>query len=373
MSLFNPLVTVCCLSYNHGTHIRDCIDSISSQVYGNIEIIALDDGSTDNSVEELKRCSSASRFPLKILTQENTGCVGGNFNKLIANASGELICFISMDDRFVGDAISSKMSYFENDADTVFVANKLNNRIDAEGEYLCENESPIEWQEGIEFSPTELLELEYTTLGSFYIQGAIFNKKVIDEIYGFDEDQTGDDIVLRTKIFMWMIENGVDSCNVLDLSAVDYRIHDSNLHKNNVRQILIIHDWKKKFFPEREYPELFYIWLAHAVSNTFGLGRGESQEALLKIMGDLLKDGHLDYQQMLNLLKGTISTESIQTHIIGLPYIFCVEHKRYNFTREFLFKIFNYKLLKFLKCKRSQRSWCLYFCNFKLLSRTYTA
>lgn len=49
----NQLLSVCCLSYNHEQYIEKCIKSIWNQNYDNIEILALDDGSSDGSINIL--------------------------------------------------------------------------------------------------------------------------------------------------------------------------------------------------------------------------------------------------------------------------------------------------------------------------------
>jgi len=49
-----PLVSVVVACYNHEKFVQDCIDSILRQTYQNIELIIIDDGSTDNSVKKIK-------------------------------------------------------------------------------------------------------------------------------------------------------------------------------------------------------------------------------------------------------------------------------------------------------------------------------
>ena len=53
----NPLVSVIVPSYNHALYIEKCIRSIISQTYKNIQLIVIDDGSKDNSVEILSKLS----------------------------------------------------------------------------------------------------------------------------------------------------------------------------------------------------------------------------------------------------------------------------------------------------------------------------
>jgi alpha-1,3-rhamnosyltransferase len=80
-NLESGLISFCCVSYNHEKFIERYLESIWNlesiwtQDYKNIEIIVVDDGSTDESVKVLESLKSKSPFPLKILTQQNTGNV----------------------------------------------------------------------------------------------------------------------------------------------------------------------------------------------------------------------------------------------------------------------------------------------------------
>src|SRR5471030_745000 len=52
--LNKPLVSIAIPSYNHDRYIQECINSVINQDYENIELIIIDDGSTDKSVEKIK-------------------------------------------------------------------------------------------------------------------------------------------------------------------------------------------------------------------------------------------------------------------------------------------------------------------------------
>ena len=57
------LVTVVVTSYNHSNYIEECIQSIFSQTFSKLELIIIDDASTDDSVEKIKKPLLNSPFP----------------------------------------------------------------------------------------------------------------------------------------------------------------------------------------------------------------------------------------------------------------------------------------------------------------------
>lgn len=94
------LISVIVPVFNGGVYIETCINHLMNQSYKEIEIIVVDDGSTDDSFD------IASRFPVKILRQENKG-VSAARNIGIANATGEYIHFMDVDDAINSDFYKS--------------------------------------------------------------------------------------------------------------------------------------------------------------------------------------------------------------------------------------------------------------------------
>lgn len=93
----NKKVSIIIPVYNTSSYLDKCISSILNQTYNNIEIIIIDDGSTDNSLEILKKYQKIDKR-IKVLIQENQG-QGVARNYGIDEATGEYICFVDSDDR----------------------------------------------------------------------------------------------------------------------------------------------------------------------------------------------------------------------------------------------------------------------------------
>lgn len=97
----NELISVIINVYNGERFIRKCLDSVINQTYKNLEILIINDGSTDNS---LSICKSYKDSRIKIISTENRGLALAR-NVGIDNASGQYLYFIDMDDCIDFDTI----------------------------------------------------------------------------------------------------------------------------------------------------------------------------------------------------------------------------------------------------------------------------
>jgi len=92
--MIEPKISVIIPIYNVEQYLKKCVDSVLDQSFHNFEIIAVNDGSTDNSLQILE---SYSDDRIQIITQENQGLSGAR-NTGIKAASGEYIAFLDSDD-----------------------------------------------------------------------------------------------------------------------------------------------------------------------------------------------------------------------------------------------------------------------------------
>ena len=106
----NPLVTVIMPVYNAGKYLSDSVDSILNQSYNNIELILVDDGSTDGCIEALTETQLSK---LKLIRQENSG-KSVALNNALKICNGKYYCIQDADDLADNNRIKSLTNLMEN-------------------------------------------------------------------------------------------------------------------------------------------------------------------------------------------------------------------------------------------------------------------
>lgn len=100
---YTPKISVIIPVYNVEPYLRQCLDSVINQTLKEIEIICVDDGSTDNSLSILKEYAQKDNR-ITVLSQVNSG-VGFSRNEGIDRAKGEYIAFMDPDDYYPNDQV----------------------------------------------------------------------------------------------------------------------------------------------------------------------------------------------------------------------------------------------------------------------------
>jgi glycosyltransferase involved in cell wall biosynthesis len=104
----SPKVSVVIPAFNTETFIAHTIQSVFDQTYLDYEIIAVDDGSTDRTVEVLRRFVPR----VKVLTKANAGPASAR-NLAIQNSTGEYIAFLDSDDLWVADKLEVQTAFLD--------------------------------------------------------------------------------------------------------------------------------------------------------------------------------------------------------------------------------------------------------------------
>ena len=107
-----PKVSIIIPTYNCAAYVEDCILSVTNQTERDIEIIVVDDGSTDQTLEILKKLES-SDDRIFVHSGPNNGFAGFTRNRGISHARGKFIAFLDGDDLYAPEKIQRVVSVFE--------------------------------------------------------------------------------------------------------------------------------------------------------------------------------------------------------------------------------------------------------------------
>lgn len=143
------LVSILIPCYNSERWIAETLESAIAQTWQNKEIIVVDDGSTDNSLEVAKRFESPF---VKVIHQENRGA-GAARNRALKEAQGDFIQYLDADDLLSPDKIESQVKILLNNHEKVAVCHTIHF---FEGEdyhlkstndewYLYDTDDPVEF------------------------------------------------------------------------------------------------------------------------------------------------------------------------------------------------------------------------------------
>ena len=92
------MVSVFLLSWNHEKYIEQAVRSILSQTYKEIEIVFVDNNSSDNSFNIAVQIFETAGISFKAFKREKDYNIAANLNYLLSNSDGQYICILSADD-----------------------------------------------------------------------------------------------------------------------------------------------------------------------------------------------------------------------------------------------------------------------------------
>lgn len=155
-----PVVSVIVPVYNSSKYLSECLDSILGQTFTDIEVICIDDGSTDNSLSILNNYAQMDSRVL-VLKQENKGG-GGARNLGITKARGKYVLFLDSDDFFDRNYFEIMYSTAENCGSDITVCEY----------YLYDNKTG---DISVPLNITELQTPEKTTFSYLDVKDTIFH------------------------------------------------------------------------------------------------------------------------------------------------------------------------------------------------------
>ncbi len=237
----SELVSVVIPVYNSEKFLEECLDSILTQTYQNIEIIAVDDGSTDSSPDILERYSDK----INIISQKNQGLASA-LNLGISKMKGDWFKWFSPDDVMYSNTIEILIDEAKNHSDNIILYSNWN-IIDDTGNTLREfHESNYNELSEFDFN-LRLLDGQQINVNTTLIP-AIFLKKYgirkLDEPVAIDYDFFLRSALLHDVRF-----------HLISQPLVKYRIHSDQLsHKNISKTLNYISEIKDEILMKLDEP-----------------------------------------------------------------------------------------------------------------------
>lgn len=205
------LVSVVIPCYNQGRYLCEAIHSVLSQTYRDIEIIVVDDGSTDNTREV------AAREPVRYVSQINQGLSAAR-NRGIREGQGEFFVFLDADDRLLPEGIRAGVNALTVHPDCAFAYGNYR-EIDASGSVLLEEIRSLRSATDYEtLLRSNCIEMHATVI---YRRNAFEDAGTFDPDLNACEDY---DMYLR-------IARRLPICH-FDALVAEYRMHGNNMSRN---------------------------------------------------------------------------------------------------------------------------------------------
>lgn len=211
-----PLVSVIIASYNHAPYVEASILSVLGQTYPNIELLVVDDGSSDDSVARIESLQNAHGFDFK--TQSNKG-LSRTLNETIVRAKGSLIAPFGSDDIMLPERIKTQVAYMSERPEVGICAGNIST-IDALG--VPDGKIGCSFARRLDFEDVFLNRKPGAPAPTL-----LFRREALEKVGGFEVDVRLEDLMVELKI-----TNAGYFIDVLEEVLALYRVHESNTYKN---------------------------------------------------------------------------------------------------------------------------------------------
>ncbi|MDO8658008.1 MAG: glycosyltransferase family 2 protein [Candidatus Levybacteria bacterium] len=171
-----PKISIVTPSFNQGKYIEQTIKSVLGQNYANVEYIVVDGGSSDNTLNVLKKYNNKIKW-----TSRKDNGQSNAINKGLKMATGEIIAFLNSDDLYLPGTLNKISAFFKNNPKAKWVT----------GDYFIINENGEKIQSYVVLYKKILRLFPYSfilSIANFIPQPSTFwRKELLDEVGFFNE------------------------------------------------------------------------------------------------------------------------------------------------------------------------------------------
>lgn len=222
-----PTISVVIPSYNHEKYVKETIESVLNQTFQDFEIIITDDGSKDNTVNEIKKYSDP-RIKLFVFEENQGACK--TLNNCINHSKGKYIAVLSSDDVWELDKLEKQLKFLKNhpEIDAVFTKAKIINEF---GSSYTDKKHPYYTI----FEQTNRSKYEWIRF--FFFNGnclchpsLLIKKSVYDEVGLYNENLANlPDFDMWTRVCLKL------NIYILDEKLVKFRVRDNDANISSLK------------------------------------------------------------------------------------------------------------------------------------------
>ncbi|MGH4138377.1 glycosyltransferase [Clostridium sp.] len=306
-----PLVTIGITNYNGKEYLSKCVDSFINQTYKNIEILLIDDCSTDGSDKIIKNYEENYKNIIAIYHSVNSGGASKGIQEIINNAKGKYFQWLACDDFPESDAIYKFVDYLEKNPNKDYVYSNFN--------IVNEDNIKVNQWNYVVYSQSQVVENIFKSASGVIPMNCLyklsfFKDNKIDWIVYKDNDFSSDTLnSLQFIKYNW-------NYGKIHGTLINYRIHSNNLSHNLQKRIdsaVSIFDYIIKNFKEEVYASNIE-WDRFENSDQF-------KNYVLALFYYNQIENHVNMNAIPEYVKGNITKEEL----IKYCYVFAKEGMKY--------------------------------------------
>jgi glycosyltransferase involved in cell wall biosynthesis len=216
-----PLISVIVPAYNGETVLAAALQSVREQSYQNLEVLVVDDGSTDRTLE-IARAAARLDARFQVFSQANTG-VSGARNLAISHAKGDWLAFLDADDAWLPDKLRAQMALVAEDPQVNLLFSNY---------FLWDGQNNL----GLRYLrpgklPTGDVSARLIRSDLFGMSSVVVRRREVERVGAFDPEATPAE---DWDFWLRMLEEGLRARGTME-PLVRYRVWSGNASKDRLR------------------------------------------------------------------------------------------------------------------------------------------